>query len=227
MKRVNIGKINTLLKRSLRMKSSFRPLTELAGNKENLNALLFLTLGSKYLNLVHNVLEETIKSNNAHIVVSDGNFSWEDYYQKTKWSDFFIIEPVLFCLYHGFELTIKGLILLVDERKAESVHSISILYKKLLTLEKVPKDIKDIVGKYVAPSDNNLISGFLAENSRDIDGLYESLRYPADKDFQSLNSYFRLHYKEAEALEEYKTILQDIRSLQASGTKFYKAYTQE
>lgn len=209
------------------MKSSFKHLTELASNKENLNALLFLTLGSKYLNLVHNVLEETIKSGNAHMVVSDGDFSWNEYYQKTKWSDFFIIEPVLFCLYHGFELTIKGLILLVGDGTVESIHSISNLHKKLLTLDKVPEDIKNIVEKYITPNDNNLISGFLIENKRDIDGLYEFLRYPADKNFQSLNSYFQLHYKEAEALEEYKRILQDIRALQSSGTKFYRTCTRK
>ncbi len=210
------------------MKSTFRPLTELAESKERLNALLFLTLGSKYLNLVHNVLGESIKSGNPHMIVSDGDSSWEEYYQKTKWSDFFIIEPTLFCLYHGLELTIKGLTLLVKEEDMEPVHSLSKLYNKLLALEEVPNDIKDVIGKYISASEKeNFISSFLLENGKDIDGLYESLRYPADKNLQSLNSYFQLHYKEAQALEEYQSILQDIRSLQSSATKFYKAYSQE
>ena len=206
------------------MKSSFHQLTELP-NESNQRALLFLTLGSKYLNLVHNVLGKTIESGNTHMVVSDGNFSWEDYYQKTKWSDFFIIEPVLFCLYHGFELTIKGLILLVSDEAVESIHSISKLYSNLMALEKVPNDIKDIIGKYVDPNSGHLVSNFLIENGKDIDGLYESLRYPADKKFQNLNSYFQLHYKEGEAIKEYEMILQDILNLQTAGTKLYRSHS--
>jgi len=208
------------------MKNSFRLLTELSGNKENLQALLFLTLGSKYLNLTHNALEETVNSGNVHMVVSDGNLSWDEYFQKTKWSDFFIIEPVLFCFYHGLELTLKGLILLVDSKEVKPVHSISGLYKRLSTLKKVPEDIKKIIGKYVTENNDSMVSGFLTENKKDIDGLYESLRYPADKDFQSLNSYFKFHYQEEEALEECKEILLDIRTLQSHGTKFYRTCIQ-
>ena len=202
------------------MNNSFRPLIDMTNNKKNLQAGLFINLGSKYLNLAHNALEETIKSGNPHIMTSDGNLSWDNYFQETKWSDFRIIEPTLFCLYHGFELTIKGLILLAGDGKIKSIHRISNLYKKLLTLDNVPEDIKNVVGKYVTTENNNLISVFLTENGKDIDSLYESLRYPADRNFQSLNIYFKLHYQGTEVLEEYKRVLQDIRSLQSSSTKF-------
>jgi len=203
------------------MKSLFKPLTE-SPREADLKALLFLTLGSKYLNLVHNALEESVKSGNLHIIVSDGELSWEDYYKKTKWSDFFIIEPVLFSFYHGLELTIKGLLFLTGSNDVEATHEILILYKKLTQVENLPKDIIDVMKRYVTVSGDFFISDFLTENNKNIDDLYESLRYPTDKKLLNLNSYIKLHYHGKSGIKQYEEILKDIRKLQAAGTIFYR-----
>jgi hypothetical protein len=78
---------------------------ELDMQNENIS-LHFLTLASKYLILVQNILNESIKIGNKHFV-TDG-----DYSENTRWSDFNIFIPTLFNFYHGLELLMKGLILI-------------------------------------------------------------------------------------------------------------------
>jgi len=203
------------------MKLKFQSFIDSSGNGENLSALLFLTLGSKYFNLVHNVLEESIKSGNSHLIISDSDLSWDEYFQKTKWSDFYIMEPILFSFYHGLELTIKGLLLLTNQN-IEPIHTISELYIRLKETKEVPGDIQIIIEKYVTTGGNSFVAHFLNENGKTIDQLYESLRYPTDKKFQNLTNYISLHYQEESALKEFRTILEDIKKLQTSATSFYR-----
>lgn len=212
------------------MKIKHRSLTEVKGNEENIRALLFLTLGSKYLNLVHNVLNESIKSGNPHIIISDSlaNGFFDDYFGKTKWSDFMIIEPVLFNFYHGLELTLKGLLLLTNNIDVKAIHSITDHFEKVNAIAEIPQGLKEVIKEHIVVDHdkNPLIFRFLSENKINIDQLYESLRYPADKGFNDLRTYFGLHYQEGNSLEYFKKMVADIVTLQRFGTSFYRDVTK-
>lgn len=206
---------------------------EAADEKENLDALLFLTLGSKYLNLVRNVLNETIRSGNPHIISSSSvsNSSemwWKEYFEKTKWSDFMIIEPILFNFYQGLELTLKGLLFLTNQTDIKAEHKIENLYQRVTNMPEIPQDLKDVIKTHIVvkEDENPLIYNFLTENNKSIGQLYESLRYPSDKHFNNLTKYFDLHYQEEKSLEYFKKVIEDIRKLQALCTSFYRNTTK-
>jgi len=210
------------------MKIKHRSLAEVAESGESMEALLFLTLGSKYLNLVHNVLDESVKSGNVHVVSSDSEDSlWEDYSRKTKWSDFMIIEPVLFNFYHGIELTLKGLLFLTSRTDFRAIHKITDHFERVDKIAEIPQDLKEIIrGHIVVNQDSNpLLHAFLIDNRISIDQLYESLRYPANKRSKDFNKYFGLHYQEARSLEYFKKLMTDIKKLQRLGGSFYRATT--
>lgn len=204
------------------MKSSSRSPTK----SSKIKALHFLTLGFKYLNLVSNALEESVKYKNSHIIVSDEKLSSDDYYKKTKWSDFSIIEPVLFCFYHGLELIIKGLLVLTGNT-IDSTHKIVSFYKNLAKIKKIPKDVLEVIERYIVTIGNTSLSNFLTENNKDVDGLYELLRYPTDKKFINFNNYIELHYRGGEVIKTYEDILKDIEKLQFSVSRFYKGYSRK
>jgi len=197
--------------------------TEVVESGENLSALLFLTLGSKYFNLVHNVLGETVKLGNPHVISSDTENFLEDYFEKTKWSDFMIIEPVLFNFYHGVELLLKGLLLLTEQPQVKATHTLSSLFHRAEGVASIPNEMKEIIREYVIAKGNDVFfAPFLVENQLSIDDLYESLRYPSDRNFTSLNNYFSLHYNEEKAIKFFEKIMIDIRTLQKMGTILYR-----
>jgi len=197
---------------------------EMVESGENLKALLFLTLGTKYFNLVFNSLGETVKSGNPHIVSSDTEETiWDNYFEKTKWSDFMIIEPILFNFYHGLELFLKGLLLLCSQDNVKAQHGLLNLFKQIDPIDSIAKDVKEIIREHLVISENDtFLYTFLKENNASIDQLYEALRYPSDKSFQNLNSYISLHYKEDGVIEYFKKIMQDIKTIQKFGVAFYR-----
>jgi hypothetical protein len=71
------------------------------------------------------------------------------------------------------------------------------------------------------------LSNFLTENNKDVDGLYELLRYPTDKKFINFNNYIELHYRGGEVIKTYEDILKDIEKLQFSVSRFYKGYSRK
>jgi len=210
------------------MKTQFRSLAENQEDGESLKALLFLTLGSKYLNLVHNVLSECIKSGNLHVFSSNSPLDWNEYFQKTKWSDFIIIEPVLFNFYQGLELTLKGLLLLTNQTRIEPKHELTALFERVNQVNEIPKEIKEVIKEHMTIDENNnpLVYGFLSTNNKSINHLYESLRYPVDKQFNTSTTYIDLHYQEEKSLEYFKKVNGDIRKLQALCTSFYRSATK-
>ncbi len=210
------------------MKIKYRSLVEVHEDGEDLKALSFLTLGSKYLNLVANVLAECIKSGNPHHIISNSPLELGEYFQKTRWSDFIIIEPVLFNFYQGLELTLKGLLFLTSQTGIEPTHGLTALFEKVSGATEILKEAKEIIKEHIIIDGNNnpLIYKFLTTNKKSIDQLYESLRYPTDKSFTNFTMYFDLHYKEKESLEYFKKVIEDIHKLQALCTSFYRDTTK-
>jgi len=68
-----------------------------AMNKEEyIKVLSFFTVSFQFFSLVQNVLKETIDQGNEWIVTSEEEISFEEYADKTSWSDHQIIIPILF-----------------------------------------------------------------------------------------------------------------------------------
>lgn len=193
-------------------------------NKERL-PLAYMTMGGKYLLLAENILQEMVSHDNPHIIATDNENIWDEYFEKTKWSDFNIIFPTLFLFYHGIELTMKGLTSLLG-------FEISPNHKKdyLAQLEKndeLDKQILGIIKKYfdLSQLSGTPLSDWVTKNNLDVDNLYERLRYPTNKGLIGLTDDWPLKYKEQEMLPFAKMIINDSKQLRSlSLIQFHKIY---
>lgn len=192
-------------------------------DKNIISSLALLTLGLKYLNLASIVLKENIRQGNVHQVLSDGPFMESEYTKKTQWSDFNIFEPVLFNFYHGLELTMKGLLFLLDTSSVKTTHGLRDLFASIEPREQIADNIKKILARHIDVSNRNgLIAIFLRKNSLNIDQIYEALRYPSDKNFQRINDYFNLHYQENRSLPYFRSLISDINILSRETVTLYR-----
>ncbi len=72
-----------------------------------------IAFSNPYFQLTRNCLEELIKSGNSNYLRTnfDENISKEDsdfaLKERTKWSDYNVIQPILFNFYHSLELLMK------------------------------------------------------------------------------------------------------------------------
>jgi hypothetical protein len=182
-------------------------------NEENARvALGFLSMAFDYLLLVENILDEAIKTGNQWMTVGSGHPSVDDYHEKTKWSDFKIITPTLFLLYHALELIMKGLI------SIKSSINLNHGFKELLTetdsVNSLDPAIKSILRSHILIDEvNPILRVYLNNNKLDINGLYESLRYPVSKKGKNEFIHFDLHYKEEKMIPYYNKIINDSSSL--------------
>lgn len=187
---------------------------------KKIKSLLLLDLGYKFLNLTENTLSMTISNGNRHIVTSDKDITQDDYEQKTKWSDFRIIIPILFNFYHGLELVLKGILLLNKDIKSD--HNLIALFDEVKTDIRYPKNIVDILEKYINVNKiHPMLETFIKENDININDLYMFLRYPLDKKFEKNISYFKLKYKEGLALPYFSDIIKDSEEIRFLVKKYY------
>src|SRR4030042_2804305 len=90
-------------------------------------ALSFWTVSFQYLMLVENVARETTSQGNTWVMTNTNNLvpiTSEEYEEGTRWSDHTIIIPLLFNLYHGIELLLKGFLLVAPGVTAERTHNV-------------------------------------------------------------------------------------------------------
>ncbi len=193
--------------------------------------LHFLTLSEKYLRLVKNVLEESIRQQNKHIIVEDikdGEFSWDVYEAETKWSDFNVLIPVLFNFYHGIELLLKGHLCLTDNHDLQARHNAQGLledFKKQFINE---ERMTGVLDRYLnCASMPDLLARCLRDNNMKIKDLYIFLRYPTDRNFQTIVDYINLKYNSSKAIEFFKEMASDIDALLRDSARLYKSMEEE
>jgi len=193
--------------------------------------LHFLTLSEKYLRLVENVLGESIRQQNKHIIVKDakdGELSWDVYEAETKWSDFNVLIPVLFNFYHGIELLLKGHLCLTDNHDLQARHNAQELledFKKQFINE---ERIAGVLDKYLnGASMPDLLTRCLRDNNMKIKDLYIFLRYPTDRNFQTIFDYINLKYNSSEAIEFFKEMVSDIDVLVRDSVRLYNSMEEE
>lgn len=188
-----------------------------------LMGLSFLTLSLKYLYLVKNVLSENVKQGNSYIITSDERITTEEYDEMTKWSDFNISNPILFNFYHGLELLLKGFLLLRNDYIFEPRHNIRKLFKDFKEEYNGKQNIISILGKYLMI---DLMPDFLANclknNNIQINKFYEFLRYPTDKNAQSVYNYIDLKYKKEKGTIFFKGLVKDTDILGREAVKSYR-----
>lgn len=178
-----------------------------------------IAFSHKYFQLTENCLFELINSKNKHSIWTDfdENITEEEsynlYIEKAKWSDFRIIEPLLFNFYHAIELVLKGILALNNE-EFKTNHSLeSLCNKAILHLEKAEK-LKEILIKYCKLSNNesnNLLSIFYKENNLTPSKYYIILKYPFDSNNEY--SYFKIHYLKDKGVDFAKELLEDIKTI--------------
>lgn len=190
------------------------------------NALATLTIAYQYLNVVQNELDETIADGNVHFMFwNDREPDWNEYEQKTSHSDFRIMIPVLFCLYQGIELTMKGLLTLnkIDYNRDKKGHKFTELYEQIKKCADIPSEIKESLSYFIDPKFANL-NTFLKANGKNLDNLSEILRYAVTKKSEKVLSYVDLKYQEQEALPYLREMLENLGKLKRGVRAYYKKF---
>jgi len=190
-------------------------------NRDNL-ALSFLTFSNQYLTLVENVARETVLHGNSWSIISDFVLEKEEYEKKTRWSDFSIIFPLLFNLFHGIELLIKGLILADStETMKKGKHNLCILCDRFRLKYPEQKILNNFFDKYTnKESMPEILRNFMIENKLDANILYEELRYPSPN-FDLIRNYSSLKYQDKEGVPFFKDLADDIDSVLRESVKMY------
>lgn len=182
--------------------------------EQYVKALSFWTLSFQYLTLVQNAARETVAHGNAHVIVRDGKdgfLSEKESDEKWRWSDHRIAVPVLFNLYHGLELLVKGFILARAPERLEAHHGIQEWVEQFALLFPDETDLCDRLRKYTQPGGlPDLIGRFLSDNQIQFGQLYEVLRYPTNRGFSNTKRYIELKYKGEDGVAFFRDLVSDL-----------------
>lgn len=189
--------------------------------------LAFLTVAEKYLKLVKNVLLETIRHDNRHVVARK-SMSWEGYDEETKWNDFNVLIPVLFNFYHGIELLLKGLLRFTDNYDLQAHHDAQELLKDFKNHFEGEKELTKTLEKYLNPDYMpELLARCLTDNNMKIKDLYIFLRYPSDRSFQKIYDYLNLKYNSTDAIPFFTNMGNDIDILMRCSVGLYNSISEK
>lgn len=195
--------------------------TQIESTKENF-AIAIESMARHYFHLVTMVLGETVKQGNNWIVSSESDPpDWQEYDNKTSWSDFKLILPVYFALYHGLELAMKALLAINDNKIVG--HELTKIYSELSKTEDVPSSITSLFSKYIERGgESGILAEFVKANNRSVDDFYDFLRYPTDKSYSVIYNYWTIKYKQEEALSNYKEIINDLAQISREVQQYIK-----
>ena len=186
--------------------------TKVESTKENL-AIAYESLMRQYFHLVRMVLGETVKQGNNWMITSSAErMDWNEYANKTAWSDFQLILPVFFSLYHGLELSMKALLVINDHKVTG--HKLSEIYSEVRKIDDIPEQISSLLSKYVEfGARSGILAEFTDTNNCSVDDYYDFLKYPTDKSYEAINNYWPVKYKQENALNSFKEIIDDLLKL--------------
>jgi hypothetical protein len=190
-------------------------------SKEKYNfALSFWTVSDQYLRLVENVAREITKQGNIWFMIKDRPITLDEYMEETRWSDHVLIIPLLFNLYHGIELLLKGFLLIASGQDVKPKHGIDKLCHQFSIFYPDETVIFTFIRKF---TDEEclppLLKDFLHENGLKPYDLYKAVRYPSDKNFQKVYKYIDLKYKGEKGLLFFKELVEDIMKIRIASIK--------
>jgi len=199
-------------------------------NTENqyLLALSFWTIAIQYLALVENASREVVKQGNKWFVTRDGKhgeITNEEYSKATRWSDHALIIPLLFNLYHGLELLIKGFLIIAPNQSAKPNHSIIGMRDQFSKVYPSEKELIDLISKYTQEQYlPDLLKNFLTDNNLTLKMMYQSVRYPANQDFQTIKKYRKLKYKGEDGIQFFKELAEDVDLIRRKAVQLSKTF---
>lgn len=186
-------------------------------------ALSFWKVSFQYLMLVENVCRETVGQGNMWFMIKDwedGDITPDEYAERTRWSDHILIIPLLFNLYHGIELLVKGFLLVAPDQNVKPKHSISKLCDQFSLTYPTETKLIGFFGKFTKKQYlPELLANFLKDNNITLNDLYQAVRYPSDQDFQSLRRYTKLNYQGEQGLHFFNALSQDIKEARTAAVR--------
>ena len=180
-------------------------------------------LSDNFLQLVENVLTETVKNQNIDVYMGPPRDDIREHYrQLTKWSDFRILVPTLFNFFHGIELLLKAANYKVNIPTDKPNHKLANLFADFKINYPNAFIVIDILQKYIYPSDTetNILKAFYSSNNvTDSSQFYEIFKYPFSKDLQVNFNYGELSNLDNEGISFFKQIITDIQTIRIETEK--------
>ena len=178
-------------------------------------SLSFWSMGLKYFHLVRVTAEQVVGTKNRTEAAWWGERTREEEAKEldrqTKWSDARLVEPLLFNFYHGLELLLKGFALWRSGSNPKLDYRLTVLLDSFM--KEYPGEVDLILAfqKYLAePTMPEMLRDFLEKNESHVDRLYESLRYPSNRDMSQDYEHIMLKYKGRKGLPFYEELVTDI-----------------
>jgi hypothetical protein len=180
-------------------------------------ALSFWTVSFQYLMLVENVARETVSSLNPLGLTklrSEGPITEDELSEAIRWSDQTLVIPLLFNLYHGIELLVKGFLLITPGVKVKLRHGPQRLCREFCAAYPNEIELNAFLQKYTEESQlPPLLREFLRDNALTLDELYQALRYPSDQNLVDLRRYVQLKYKGQGGVPFFHELHEGIKSI--------------
>jgi HEPN domain len=175
--------------------------------------LSYWRLSLQFWDLFQAAVEEMKAQGNAHVLVTNTAQSTQQYNAATKWSDFNLAVALLFNLYHGLELILKGFCH-AGSTEPPKHHKLSELLR-LFENQHPQTPISQQFKAFIEPPEGSLLHGFFELNGLQIDSWYEALKYPQLKGGQ-LVSHASLEYKRADGLQAWTDLSESVENLRRS-----------
>lgn len=178
----------------------------------------FLDFSTLFFNLVTATLTETIQGGNKNILISKPKSSIvQDYKKVTTWSDFRIFVPVLFNLFHGIELWLKGAHYLKEEPQSNSNHKLSYWLNLFKIDYPSQTSVYNILLDYIEPTNNcPILKAFYKTNNiNNSDQFFEIFKYPYDKKHNTSFDYKDIRNLGDGGIGFFKKIIMDIEAINA------------
>ncbi len=186
-------------------------------------ALSFFDIGFQYLDLCQKVALEISRAGNVWFMVQDGaDFEKLDkeYDEATYWSDHKLAIPLLFNLYHGIELIIKGLLSL---SKAEPKnHKLSALLAEAKKEHGETEFICHIEKYLIKEKLPEILNVFFDGSGIDVDEWYQALKYPESTKGKKYQ-HFPLKYQEEEGALFCAELHENVSLLRVSFVKYIRS----
>jgi len=193
--------------------SSVKQGKKLIDSEKYEQSLSFWDMGFCYLNTSKVVFNMTVASGNKWVLMGNGPISENEYSKRTEFSDFNIIIPCLYNLYHGLELVLKGFLILKKETSLN--HKIETLYSGFKLEYSNQTDVFRILDKYVLKSEMiEPLKSFVDENKITVNKFYDALRYPYDKNLTGKYEHIKLMFRDEEGIPFFKETVANISKLE-------------
>ena len=191
-------------------------------NKYDL-ALSFWTVSLQYLMLVENASREVAAHGNIWFMIKDakdGEITLDEYADATRWSDHTLVIPLVFNLYHGIELLVKGFLLAYSNQNIKPQHNIGELCREFALAYPNEKELVAFFGRFTEEQClPDLLSSFLSDNGLTLETFYQAVRYPCDQKFQTLRKYIELKYSGEDGLLFFNELAQSIKAIRVAAVR--------